>query len=85
MSIVVGVLVGPILNKNKLQVCKTGTDEDGSDNYHDLFPVNCGLTEVFSQLQGTQTIHSPAQIKGQFGVCNYPTLIDFPSSTSWMM
>lgn len=49
MSIVVGVLEGPILNKNKLQVCKTGTDEDGSDNnYHDLFPVNCSLTESIS-------------------------------------
>lgn len=49
MSIVVGVLVGPILDKNKLQVCKTETDEDGSDNnYHHLFPVNCSLSESIS-------------------------------------
>lgn len=49
MSIVVGVLIGPILDENKLQVCKTGTDEDGSDDYyHHLFPVNCSLTESIS-------------------------------------
>lgn len=44
MSIVVGILVGPFLNKNKLRVCKTGTDEDGSDNNYHLFPVNCSLS-----------------------------------------